>query len=266
MATTGELQVVIRKNPIQIMYNTNPISWMLWAGCLVIGLLCFRTRKFATASLQWANPRIAFGFAFLLFHVLRPLYLLLTGDFYGTRLGLYGFGRPEDMNPMLLASLLGGVSFLLGWRRGMRRVGLMPTPLKAEPGERATPQQQVASLAGRAFLLLPVVGLAFAMGRNGVVSPEAINLYYFLRSALIAVTYLLLVGGIYSQNRGLFMLAAIAALGYLWLFSRETGTFALVSIDVLNARLDPPCLPSTTQSHRSDFSIGCAFYVHIHVP
>lgn len=209
------------------MYNSSPISWLLWAGCLIIGILCLRPLKQGPTSLRWVNPRMAFGFAFLLLHVVRPFYLLLTGDYYGARLGLYGFWTPEEITPMLLASMIGGVSFSLGWRWGMRRVGLAPTSLEVELGERKTPSQSAAPFVARAFLLLPIAGMAFVIGRSGPVSTEAINIYYLLRSALIPVTYLLVVGGIYSRNRGLFLLAAIAALSYLWLFSREIGTSRL---------------------------------------
>ncbi len=194
---------------MQSIYNTNPISWLLWIVCLVIGIVCLRPQRGASAGLGWANPKTAFGFAFLLFHVLRPLYLLITGDYYGARLGFYGFAVPEDINPMLLASALGGLCFLAGWHWSMRRAQSRTKSGKTIPSEHEASLSSTAVVLKRAFVLLPVVALAFVMGRRGNVSLESVNLYYLLRSSLIAVTYLFVVGGVRTRNRGLFGLARL---------------------------------------------------------
>jgi len=208
------------------IYNQDPVSWALWTICLGVGLVCLIPNKGVDVSLKWASPKIAFGFAFILFHVLRPFYLMLTGDYYGTRIGFYSFSSFLEMNLMLLASALGGSAFLIGWRWDMRKWERRSNP----KGSEQTPKS-VNLLLKRVFVLLPVAVVAFVWGSRENLSSEFINLYYLLRSSLIAITYLFGVASIYSKTstRYLFYLtmAAIFALGFLWLFLQESGSSRL---------------------------------------
>ena len=208
------------------IYNREFISWALWTICLGVGIICLIPSKAANVGLRWASPRMAFGFAFLLFHVLRPFYLMLVGDYYGERLGFYSFSSSLEMNLMLLASAMGGLAFLIGWQWGMHKWKGLNNHSK-----HFQRQQSITSLLKRVWILLPFAVIALIWGGWGSVSQDLINIYYLLRCSLIAITYLFLIATVQSKARTrrilYFIMSAMSALAFLWLFLQESGSSRL---------------------------------------
>jgi oligosaccharide repeat unit polymerase len=194
--------------------------------CVCVVILCLIPSKKVFINPRWANPKTAFGFAFLLFHVIRPLYLMLTGDYYGTRLRFYAFNSSREMNLMLLASVLGGTGFLLGWQWGIRRRGRQGTRQANKEHER-----DKYLLLKRVLILLPIAIIAFWWGWQGRVLPEQINLYYLLRSSLVAIAILLGIAAVGAKTRAqridYLILAAILTSVFVWLFLKEGGASRL---------------------------------------
>ena len=194
--------------------------------CLGVGVICLIPSKAVNVGLRWANPRMAFGFAFLLFHVLRPFYLMLVGDYYGERLGFYSFSSSLEMNLMLLASAMGGLAFLIGWQWGMHRwTGL------GNRSKRVQHPQSITLLLKRVWVIVPFAILALIWGGWGSVSQDLINIYYLLRCSLIAIMYLFLIATFQSKARTrrmlYFIMSAMSVLAFLWLFIQESGSSRL---------------------------------------
>jgi oligosaccharide repeat unit polymerase len=211
---------------MESIYEQGFVSWSLWAICLGVGIICLIPSKTVNVGLRWANPRIAFGFAFLLLHVLRPFYLMLVSDYYGTRLGFYSFSSSLEMNLMLLASAMGGLAFLIGWKWGMNKWTRLD-----KSSRRVQPSQSVTILLRRVWVVLPFAIFALIWGSWGSISQDLTNIYYLLRCSLIAITYLLLIAAVQSKARTkrmlYFMMSAMSVLAFLWLFLQESGSSRL---------------------------------------
>ena len=88
----------------------DPVTWLLWTGCLLLCALLLRPGHKTLGNLRWLNPRLYFGLAFLFISVLVPLNILITGR------SSRGILLEKETNLMLLASFLAAGAFYLGWR------------------------------------------------------------------------------------------------------------------------------------------------------
>jgi hypothetical protein len=207
---------------MMFIYNTDPVSWLLWFLSLGLGLYCLYPSKSTGGGIRYLSPKIAFGFAFMLFHVLRPLYLMLTGDYYGSIFHFYYFSSSLEFNMMSLASLIAGIAFLLGWNWITKREsGIISKPL--EPAGNPSSSH----FGRRVVLLIPVALLGVYFGLQQNISTGVVSFRFLVRSSLIALTFLSILGGIYTKKKLekiLFWgMALVSAFIYLGLFLRDYG-------------------------------------------
>lgn len=197
------------------MYLTDPLTWMLWSMGLLLTLICLRIPTRQHGNLRWLCPRVYFGIALLFIHVLTALQTMVSGFTF------WGFVFPREFNLMLLATIVGGLMFLLGWEWGVLRQPLAP-PV---PPQRSRPDGHYAL---RAWVLLPVVPLALFLFRKGAGRGELwLTVFTFFLSALVADSLLFVLAGLDRPRRfqrwGLFALALAVMLLYLAITLRSTS-------------------------------------------
>ncbi len=205
------------------MTITDPLAWVLWSFCLLVAVLCLRPPRTEYGNLRWLSPRLFFGIVFLLLNVLSPLSIMVTGRTYR---GLF-FG--DEINLMLLASILAGGAFLAGWRWSSTRSLTEPG---STPGIAFTARQQVA----RVLLLSPLVPLVVAGFMRGLPSTEWLTVYNFGRMALVAIGCLLMLAVFKVQH--LFWRAVLLTSGgvvmalYVWLILQQSARLFLLLLVV----------------------------------
>ncbi|MBI3945006.1 MAG: hypothetical protein HY321_03745 [Armatimonadetes bacterium] len=238
------------------MYFTDPLTWGLWSGGLLLALICLRVPGRRHGNMRWLCPRVYFGIALFFIHVLTALQTMLTG------FTCWGFLFPREFNLMLLATVIGGAGFLLGWHRGVLQ---MPVALTAAadgagrgdvgargepgvPGEHAgstLPGQRAAEDAGvgaargdghyalRAYLLFLLVPPTVLVFRRGLPGGETwLTVFGFFLAALVADALLFILAGLGARRRPRrwFFLAAggFVMLLYLWVTFHSTSRIRLL--------------------------------------
>jgi oligosaccharide repeat unit polymerase len=203
---------------LELVTITDPVTWILWSFCLVVAVLCLRPPKSEYGNLRYLSPRLFFGIAFLLLNVFSPLSIMVTGNTYR------GFIFLDEINLMLLASILAGGAFLVGWRWSSTRT-------QTQPGSASvafSPRQQIA----RALLLSPLILLTVIGFMRGLPQTEWLTVYNFARASLVAIDSLLVLAALKVQRLisriGLLVIGVAVTALYTWLVLQQSARLFLL--------------------------------------
>ncbi len=189
-----------------------PLTWWLWGLCLVETVVILRMHNERAGNIKWLNPRLYFGVAFLFINVLVPLNILVTGR------SSRGIILENEINLMLIAALLSGVSFLIGWRFAFNRgLGVKKVGYDYSPRQYAT----------RALILIPVAVWTIYAYFQGLPSTEWQTVYSFGRASLIVAGLMLAIAGLRAQGilRKTICFGSALSLTsiYLWLAFKQSS-------------------------------------------
>ncbi len=197
----------------------DPVTWLLWTGCLLLCALLLRPGHKTLGNLRWLNPRLYFGIAFLFISVLVPLNILITGR------SSRGILLEKETNLMLLASFLAAGAFYLGWRLVFKiHPKFAPKPYEFAPNQYVL----------RALLLLPVIIWTFYAFFERIQETEWQVIYTFGRASIIGAAILMTLAAL-KKKRSLDVLphlgmAAVFFAAYIWLSFKQSARLMFLFI------------------------------------
>jgi hypothetical protein len=193
------------------MAISNPITWLLWSGCLVVSYFLLLHGATLKGNIKWLSPRFFFGIGFIFINVLVPLSIMVTGR------SSRGIILEEGIILMLLAALLSGISFTLGWWRASTR------SVRVLPSYTFSTDQHLL----RACLLIPAILWAINAHYRVLQETEWRTVFKFARSSLIAATLITIFAAIRTENKifkyVLYVISGLITFIFLWLALKQSA-------------------------------------------